>query len=450
MAAALLALGSCANRRLLRQPDLGDMPAAFDDAGFPRGAGADAGWSILYPDTVLQGLIRHALEHNKDLRIAAARVREMVAAKRIDFAGMFPALNAQAYADREYLNYGGRDKKYSPEIHANLSVGWEINFLGKQIWQNRAGKAAYLESVEEQRSLHLTIVASVAQLWFELTALDRKLEITRQTLAARQEQMRFARLRYEGGLTSEIPYRQSLVELARTQTLVPQLEQEIRLKENDLSVLVGDYPGGIPREAAPEMRPITPDIPVGLPSEVLLARPDVAAARQRLDRARAEAGVAYASMFPSLRLTGHLGGESGELSDFLKSPTWFWSGLVTGPLFNMGRNKARHRASVAAYEQEALRYEKTVMDVFREVNNALTVFRKTREIYGAVEQYYNSARQYNELTRLQWVNGVISYLDVLDAQRQLFDAQVALNDAALRERTSVVSLYKALGGGLAE
>ena len=447
--AVALSLFSCRVGLSFRTPGLKEMPATFDEEGMTEGTTADIGWSTLYADTVLQGLISQALDHNKDMLAAAARVRELMAAKRITFAKMFPGAGMDLYGDREYLNYGGDNKKYDPELHANLTFGWEIDIWGNLRWQNEAAVAAYLQSVEAQRALRLTIVSQVAQMYFDLKALDRELSIVRQTLEARRDAVHFATLRYEGGLTSEIPYRQSLVELARTETLLPKLENEIKLKENDLSVLLGEFPAGIPRGGSDlgDVQMGT-ELPVDLPSSLLERRPDVRQAEQALREANAKVGVALTDMFPKLRLTANLGAENAELTDFLKSPTWFVSGALTGPLFQLGSKRAAHKAAKAAYEQQVYAYEKKILEVFKEVNNALVTYRKSREMRRSADALYRSALSYNKLAKLQYVNGVVSYMDVLDAQRQLFDSEIAVNDAILTEFTATVSLYKALGGGL--
>ena len=190
------------------------------------------------------------------------------------------------------------------------------------------------------------------------------------------------------------------------------------------------------------------DLPVDLPSSLLLRRPDVRQAEQQLKAANARVGIALTDMFPRISLTGNIGGESDDLANFIKSPAWFVLGSVTGPIFNFGRNNANRKAAKAAYEQEVYAYEKKVLDVFCEVSNALTTFRKTKEMYRSAEALYRSALTYIELANLQYVNGVVSYMDVLDAQRQLFDAEIQVNDAKLNQLTATVSLYKALGGGL--
>jgi multidrug efflux system outer membrane protein len=397
----------------------------------------------------LQTLITKALDHNKDLLAATARIKEMAANKRIGLAGLFPQIGGEAAGQREYLNYSGDKKAYDSEVRANLNVSWELDIWGKLRWAYDAGLAAYLQTVEAQRAMHLTIIARVAQAYFELKALDTELEIVKQTLEARREGVHFAILRYEGGLTSEIPYRQSLVELARTETMIPNLENEIKLKESDLFVLVGEFPvGAIPRGEDISHQQIPQSLPVELPSTLLQRRPDMMQAEQKLIEANAQVGIAYTSMFPSLSLTGRSGGENSELANFLKSPAWFISGVLTGPVFNMGKNKAKHNAAKAAYEQEVYSYEKSVLEAFKEVNNAIVTFNKTKEVYRSQEALYNSAKSYHELAKLQYVNGAVSYIDVLDAQRQFFDAEIALNNAILNELVSVVILYKALGGGL--
>jgi len=441
-------LTSCKIGQKYQQPEL-EMPLTFDAGNMTAGEAADIGWSTLYTDTVLQRMISQALTYNKDMLAAVARIKEMAANKRINFANMFPEIGGEVAGQREYTNYNGDKKVYDPEVRANLNVSWELDIWGKLRWANDAAVASYLQTVEAQRALQLTIVSQVAQAYFELKAFDKELQIVKQTLEARREGVRFAKLRYEGGLTSEIPYRQSLVELARTETLIPALENDIKLKENDLFVLVGEYPTGtIPRGEDIDHQQLPPDLPIDLPSSLLKRRPDMIQAEQRLIEANANVGIAYTEMFPSLRLTGRVGAENEELSNFLKSPTWFISGVLTGPIFNMGKNKARHNAAKAVYEQEVYAYEKSVLDAFKEVNNAINTFNKMKEVYRSQEALYRSAKSYHELATLQYVNGLVRYIDVLDAQRQLFDAEIALNNATLDELVSVVSLYKALGGGL--
>lgn len=404
-------------------------------------------WESLYADTVLQRLIGRALENNKDMKIAAARIKEMMAAKRISFANMFPELDARVYGQKEKLNYGGDDPKPDPEYGAKLALGWELDLWGNLRWANEVAIVAYMQTVEARRSLQLTIVAEVAANYYELCALDRQLAIVQQTMAARREGVRLAKLRYEGGLTSETAYNQAQVELARTETLLPSLEREIKIKESDLSMLLGEYAGDIPRGLSLSEQKLPDALPVGLPSSLLERRPDMRQAEDRLREANARVGVAHTDLFPKIRLTGNLGFESDELGNFIQSPAWFVVGDLLQPLFAMGKNKAKLKAARARYEQEVYAYQKSVLGAFKEVHNALITIRKVKEIRATRARLEASARKYLELAQLQYINGVISYMDVLDAQRGLLDAQIGLNNAVLDELLSVVYLYKALGGG---
>lgn len=447
----ILTASSCKIGKKYVRPEL-NLPDRMEN-GMETAAGTDTltvsdiPWESLYADTVLQGLIAQALDHNKDMQIAAAKIKEMIAAKRISFANMFPQADARVYGQKEKLNYGGDNPKPDPEYGAKLALSWELDLWGNLRWANEAGIAAYMQTVEAQRALQLTIVAEVAANYYELCALDRELAIVQQTLAARREGVRLAKLRYEGGLTSETAYNQALVELARTETLIPTLEREIEIKESDLSLLLGEYAGDIPRGLSLSEQHLPDALPIGLPSALLERRPDIRQAEQRLRESNARVGVAQTDLFPKIRLTGNLGFESEELGNFIQSPAWFLAGDLLQPLFAMGKNKAKLKAARARYEQEVYAYQKSVLEAFKEVHNALITIRKVKEIRASRSRLEASARKYLELAQLQYINGVTSYMDVLDAQRGLLDAQIGLNNAVLDELLSVVYLYKALGGG---
>ena len=442
-------LFSCKIGESFSRPEL-NLPSQFESV---EEVGKDtlsidfADWRSIYTDSVLQGLIERALEHNKDVLTAAARVKEMMANKRIKYADMFPSADLGIYGNDEVMNYGGHARDEDPEFSGTLRFSWELDLWGNLRWANESAIASYMESVEARRALCLTIIAEVAQNYFELNALDRELSIVKQTVAARREAVRLTKLRFEGGLTSETPFRQSEVELAKTETLVPDLERQIRLKENDLSFLLGDYPKSIVRGRSLRLQQMPKSLPPGLPSMLLERRPDIRGAEQRLRAAHANVGVAFTDMFPKIRLTGNFGLESDALSNFIKSPYWFVAGDLLSPIFAMGKNRAKHRAAKAVYEQEVYQYQKDVLNAFKEVNNALITFKKVKEMRESREQLEKAAHAYLELATLQYLNGVISYIDVLDAQRGLFDAQIGLNESLLEELLSVVSLYKALGGG---
>jgi len=404
-------------------------------------------WESIYRDSILQDLIYMALENNKDMRIAAARIKEMMAAKRISYANQFPEIGAKVNAQKEELNYGGHQRKPDPEFSGKLTLAWEIDFWGRLRWANEADIAAYMQSVEAQRALQLTIVSEVATNYYELAALDQELEIVRQTLNARREGLRLAKLRFEGGLTSETAYNQAQVELARTETLIPSLERDIKIKESDLSMLLGDYPGDIPRSRTLKYESLPNSLPVGLPSSLLERRPDMRLAEQQLREANARVGVAQTDLFPKITLTGNAGLESDELGNLLKSPAWFIAGDLLQPIFAMGKNRAKLAATRARYKQEVYNYQKNVLSAFREVSNALITIHKVKDIRKSHSALLESAQTYMQLAQLQYINGIINYINVLDAQRGLLDAQIGLNNAILDEQLAVVYLYKVLGGG---
>ncbi len=237
--------------------------------------------------------------------IAAARVKEMAAQKRISTAALLPDIKGKVTAERELENHGGEMRfKRSETFEAQFLVSWELDLWGNLRWARSASIAEYLQSVEAQRAFRMTIVAEVAQAYYELVALDTELDIVKQTLKAREEGVRLARIRFAGGLTSETSYRQAQVELARTATLVPDLERKISLKENDIAYLAGEYPNKIARSRLLQEFNSPETLPVGLPSTLLERRPDIRQAEQKLIAANAKVGVAYTNMFPRLALTG--------------------------------------------------------------------------------------------------------------------------------------------------
>ena len=240
-AAVLLMLASCKIGHYYVRPDI-DMPATLGCGREVDSVSlADRSWNEIYTDTLLQGLIRRSLEYNKDMLMAAARVKEMAARKRIDYAALFPSLGLRVYGEKEQDNYGGDSPSDDNQFDLKANISWELDLWGKLRWAHDASMAEFMASVENQRAVRMSLIAEVAQAYYELVALDNELDIVRQTLTARRESEHLAKIRYEGGLTSEVTYRQAQVELSRTATLVPDLERQITAKENELAFLTGDY-----------------------------------------------------------------------------------------------------------------------------------------------------------------------------------------------------------------
>lgn len=443
---AAAALSGCQLGKHYTRPQL-ELPETLDSLSVDSSSIGDYPWEQLYTDTTLQGLIRKTLTYNKDMLIAAARIKELAAMKRIDFANLFPQIGAKVYAEKEGENYGGDNYKQSNEFDLKGIATWELDLWGKLRWAKDKSIADFVGSIENQSALKMSLIAQVAQSYFELVALDNELAIVKKTVNARQESLHLVRLRYEGGLIPEIPFRQAQVELARTATLVPDLERKITLKENEISFLTGEYPHRIKRSVLPEEVMLPGSLPVGLPSTLLERRPDVRKAEQDLIAANAAVGIAFTSLFPSISLTASFGGESAELHDLLKSPHHLLSANLLQPIFAMGKNRAMLKAKKAAYEQATYAYEKTVLNAFKDAYNAISEFSKTKEIYETRLRLEQSSKIALDLAQLQYLNGYIGYIDLLDAQRGYLDAQIALNNAIRDKQLTVVNLYKALGGG---
>lgn len=443
---AAAALSGCQLGKHYTRPKL-ELPETLDSLSVDSSSIGDYPWEQLYTDTTLQGLIRKTLTYNKDMLIAAARIKELAAMKRIDFANLFPQVGAKVYAEKEGENYGGDNYKQSNEFDLKGIATWELDLWGKLRWAKDKSIADFVGSIENQSALKMSLIAQVAQSYFELVALDNELAIVKKTVNARQESLHLVRLRYEGGLIPEIPFRQAQVELARTATLVPDLERKITLKENEISFLTGEYPHRIKRSVLPEEVMLPGSLPVGLPSTLLERRPDVRKAEQDLIAANAAVGIAFTSLFPSISLTASFGGESAELHDLLKSPHHLLSANLLQPIFAMGKNRAMLKAKKAAYEQATYAYEKTVLNAFKDAYNAISEFSKTKEIYETRLRLEQSSKIALDLAQLQYLNGYIGYIDLLDAQRGYLDAQIALNNAIRDKQLTVVNLYKALGGG---
>ena len=409
-----LLTASCQLGRHYTRPELG-LPAVLDSVTTDTTSIADFRWWELYTDTTLQELIRQTLDHNKDMLAAAARLKEMAAQRRIAYADMFPKVNGQLYTDKEAENYGGDNYESTPEYSAKFIASWELDLWGNLRWARDKSMAQFVQAVENRRALQMTLVAQVAQAYFELVALDNELAIVKQTLRAREESVRLARLRFNGGLTSETAYQQAQVELARTATLVPDLERAIALKENDINFLAGRYPEKVERSHHPQDIRLPETLPAGLPSSLLERRPDVRAAEEALVAANADVGIAYTNLFPRITLTAHYGLESEEFKDFLHSPYHFLSANLLTPLFAMGKNRAALKAKKAAYEQAVYQYEKAVLSAFKDARNAIVEFNKIQDIYDAQLKLEQAARKSISLTQKQYLNGYMSYLDMLDA-----------------------------------
>lgn len=444
--AALLA--SCSGTRNLARPDVA-MPAAYSGNSVGDSLSiADTDWWGFYSDSTLRTLISEALTHNHDLLIAAARVDELRHLYGIDKLNYLPTITADGYGDYETNDYHNSPSTRDSEFGIKARLNWEADLWGGLSQARRRSASRYMASVEDRRAMEITIIAETATAYFNLAALRNELNIVKRTLVTREENLEKAYLRFQGGMTSEIVYQQAKVELATTAALVPNLNRRIALAQNALTLLMGRYPEEILSGHEPELDENLPaKIPLGVPSTLLERRPDLRASEHRLQAAMADVGISYSNRFPKLSISLTGGWENDDLSGLFRSPFSYVIGSITGTVLDFGRNKRRYQASIAAYEQARLTYEKNVMTAFTEVDNAARSYRQLRIAADRRRELRDAALKYVDLANRQYIAGSISYIDVLDASRRYFDASIALSNAVRDEYLAIVDLYRALGGG---
>jgi multidrug efflux system outer membrane protein len=411
----------------------------------------DEKWWEVFQDPVLQQLIRTAIEQNYDIRIAASRVLQAQAQLGVTRANQFPTVNAGADVSSQ------RNPKISnsfPSYEArtgevDLSVVWNLDFWGKYRRQTEAARASVLASQWGRRAVLTSVISNVASAYFTLRELDLELDVSKMTLAARQDSLRLTSVLAKNGSASGLDVRQSEQLVYTAAETIPDLERQIVLQENSLSILLGRNPGPIPRGRALTEQPNPPAIPVGLPSELLERRSDIQEAEQNLVAANAQVGVAKAALFPSISLTGTAGYESFALNNLFSHAQRAWNGAasLTQPVFAGGALRSEKRLAEAQKEEMLLTYQLTIMNAFQQVSNSLTAYQKDREFREQQELLTEAAEDADRLSKILYQHGGTSYLQVLTSENNDFSAELNLAQAQLNERLALVQLYNALGGG---
>ncbi len=432
------------------------LPAGWRDLEAAQGESlANVPWWELYPDPVLHQLIQEALEQNRDLRLAVERIEEARARYGFTRADLWPKLDVAAGAGRQRASEESLPTNVTvTDVERNISgVGasayWELDLFGRIRRAAEAEQAALLGTQHARAAIVLALVADVARAYVELRNFDRQLEIANATLQSRREYAELVRVRYEGGLTSELDYRQAESELHRTASQVHQYERLVIEQENGLNLLLGRNPAPIPRGMAVAELPLPPAIPAGLPAELLQRRPDLAAAEQDLVAANARIGEAKALLYPRISLTGFFGFESAELGDLASSParTWSFGANLLQPIFNAGQLQSRVEIAESQQRQVLATYEQAILRALREVEDALVGCRKSRDRRSALASRVEAQRRVLTLAELRYRGDVAPYLDVLDAQRQLLDAELNEAESIRDQFVALIGLYQALGGG---
>jgi multidrug efflux system outer membrane protein len=414
---------------------------------------ANTAWWEQFQDPALNQLITIALAENKDVKIAAARIEQFLGQYASTRSLLFPQVGASLNGQRQRLPESTR--QFSPGIgsvienyDASLSVNWEIDVFGRRRRETEAARANLLASEEGRRATILTLVSSVASSYIALRELHRQLEIAHETARSRGGSLQVFRDRFEGGTVSELELAQSQSEYEASLVTIPQIETQIGQAEDALSVLLGRNPGPIVGGRA--LAALTlPPVPAGLPSELLERRPDLRQAEQNLVAANALIGAARAAYFPTISLTGLFGSVSTAFSDLFSGPAKAWSYGVGAsvPLFTAGGIAGSVQTAEASQREALLRYQQAIQTAFREVSDSLIAHTKSREQLAFQERQVATLRNYLELARLRYDNGYTSYIEVLDAERNLFNAEVAYSQTQGTVYVSLVNLYKAMGGG---
>ncbi|HET8539612.1 MAG TPA: efflux transporter outer membrane subunit [Anaeromyxobacter sp.] len=454
LAAAALAAAGCSFAPRYQRPDAG-VPAEFRLAKPGEATSiADLPWWQVFKDPALQGLIREALAANQDLAVATARVAEARALVGVARADLFPQISAQAAAgygqpvsDSAAESLGQREARARYALDAGLS--WELDLWGRVRNGRDAAIADLLATEGGRHAVVLSLVSGVAQAYLELRALDLELEIARSNTETRKGTLQLFEARAKGGVASDLEVNQARADLAVTQAAIPDTEMRIWRKEHELCVLLGRAPGAIPRGAALVETPLVPELPSGVPAALLQRRPDVLAAEQGVVAAGKRVGVAVANRLPALSLSGFIGLQARSAADVFDpaSVAWNTGGSLLAPIFQGGRLKAEEKAARARLEASVASYRRAVEEALREVADASAGVTKLRDVRSARQTQVTATTQAAKLAMARYQGGVSSYLEVLDAQRQQFDAQLALANAARDELTSMVLLYRALGGG---
>jgi outer membrane protein, multidrug efflux system len=415
---------------------------------------ANTRWWEQFGDPALNSLIVDALTQNKDLRVAAARVEEFLGRYRSARASLFPTVAGGASGTRRAVTENSNpppaltmDNPYN-DFQAFLSAGWELDFWGRIRRATEAARAELLFTEEGRRAVVMTVVSAVATGYVDLRDMDKQLEIAEGTAKSREESCRLLKLRLDRGLISEMEMSQAESEYQLALAVIPVLQKQIARSENALSVLIGRNPGPIPRGKALDDLTL-PAVPEGLPSQLLERRPDILQAEQSLIGANAAIGAAKALYFPTISLTGALGEESVDLTNLFTGPSrvWNYTASLAVPIFNSGDIAGKVKSAEAIQQQALFAYEGAIQQAFREVEDGLIDQRKSREQLAVEDRRVKALKEYARLARLRYDNGYTGYLEVLDAERSLFNAQLAFAETQGILFRALANLYKSMGGG---
>jgi NodT family efflux transporter outer membrane factor (OMF) lipoprotein len=455
-----LLLSGCMVGPNYKRPQI-PTPGEFRGAPAPPAANteaslADTKWAALFGDDTLNQLIGTALQRNFDIRMAAERVEQARAQLGITRANQFPFIDGQAtFAANRQSNIGSI--RFAP-LGANLNVSysqvgialsWELDIWGRLRRLTESARAQFLATEEAQRGIVVSLISDVSSAYFQLLELELELDISRRTRDSAADSLRIVELRRKQGAASGLDVHQAEQLLYTATARIEAVQRSIGQTEDAISLLLGNAPTAQPRGRALDQVPVPPEVPGGLPSALLERRPDIRQAEQTLVAANAQIGAARALYFPRITLTGFGGGQSRALGQIATGPARFLqiSPAVTVPIFRAGQIRNQVRLTEAQERELLINYERTITNAFREVSDSLIGFDRTRREREQQEQLVRALSESVRLSTLRYKGGLDSYLQVLDAQRNLFSGDLVLAQLRLQERLAVVQLYRALGGG---
>jgi multidrug efflux system outer membrane protein len=447
-------VGGCAVGPNYHRPAV-QTPAAYRDLSENASAQAQAAsfadlpWWQVFQDPQLQDLIGTALKQNYDLRIATERINAARAQVAITRSSLFPQVQSNG-------NFTGGNQQSFP-LKANIlaltaDASFQLDFFGRLRRATEAARAQLLATEEGQRTVTLTLVSEVASAYFALLQLDLELQITKDTVATQQGSVKLTSLRLDHGVATKLDVLQAQQVLDTANAQIPDLERQIGQQEDTLSTLLGNYPGAVPRGMKLPDQPIPPEVPAGLPSSLLERRPDIRQAEQVLIAANAEIGVAKASFFPQISLTGSGGGAFGRSSSFSslmssQNRLWSYGADASQPIFTGGALRGNLHFAQSEHEQALLAYKEAIQHAFGDVSDALIGYQKLHAVRVQQQQVVADLAESVRLSIMRYRGGTTTYLEVLDGQRSLFSAELTLAQARGNEQQSLVQLYRALGGG---
>jgi outer membrane protein, multidrug efflux system len=454
LASLIFGLAGCAVGPDYQRPTV-EVPASHRGAAVAGDQSlADLQWSQVFTDPVLIELIDTALTNNFDLRTAAARVDEYRAYAGVSRGALFPrvgvgvgysAINGSRLSEPFSAAGDRTDRNYD----ATAQLSWELDLFGRLRREDEAAIARWLASEQGRRSVVITLIGDVATAYYSLLELDLEREISLQTLDANSAQVRYYRDRLDGGTSNRLEVDQAEANRASTASVLQDVERRIALQENLINLLLGRGPGPIPRGQTLTAQSLPPELPVGLPLQLLERRPDVVQAEQLLAASNADVGAAKALFFPTISITAATGGLSRDFNDLGRGEAGIWSfgANILQPLFQGGQIRFNYAAAKARFEQAMAQYQKAAQSAFRDTADAIATIEKKRLAAVEVERGVVALADAADLASERYESGLSSYLEVLIADQSLFSAQLNLARIRADEHIAVVSLYRALGGG---